>query len=1018
MDGFQRTPSTHVRYRSTFSTPTQPLPANAGPSFLVDADCVIALSSPSEFYESLMAGVAGSRERITLASLYVGTGPLEQELVDAIRHQLAKEPRLEVAVQLDMCRALRVAKPHVLAGSQHAPTATAGQGGAVPSAAMRSSASTIQHGELRRLEKGAWQTAVPADAASDDSSVVPAPTTEKHYVSSAQHLLNLYRPVGAGAGAGTQTSRKAGAGQRSDSGSAQIQQEAGESSTQTHYAPFRASAVRSDVGGGGSPGIESRVRLGLTLMPQLRGLLGRLLPPRWIEATGVFHLKAYVFDRHTIILSGANLSQDYFTNRQDRYVVISTKQGGGASSGSSISGIVSNTAHDFDDTGVGAFADYLHELIGSISSAPGSHVLLGDGTVTHIEASGDGARAGGADAARTSSVTSSSSSAAAPSSSTERPGADSLPVPAYDPSLTPPQLNAMYSEALRSILDSSSCKAPALPANVVDFEDDGDATSALDRNMSAARGRASSEAISSTAMSTTIPRGKVLISPRLQLGFLGVRHDEAATHDLLASLRPWPLDVAHIATGYFNLTRSFTDAIIRGKDSMKSAGDNGFSRSDSIGSYVRSIVAMMVGRPPQVYGAGSGLAHSFAALSPRSAASGSTTPSPAAVAAAHLSPSASGGAPHPSPRVSSATGPPSSLSSSSVHILTAAPEANGFFRARGISGAIPVAYSEIERRFYDMCEQAGRLMQRRGATTGQAPSSSSASSSSSSLLRDVGAVGGGDASLSSGSQQQQHPQRPYPHEAQQLVMDGPGVAIHEYSRQGWTFHCKGLWLVRQRTSSSTGVGSGDGDGGVEAGAGQPPSTADAVEMVSLVGSPNFGVRSSERDLELQCSFRTQDPGLVRRLECERDRLFGVHRPPQRDGDQGQPPSPSSASGNIDHSGAQEGSSGPGVAVGRRSYADAVRLGTKPSRSPPPPAASSQHSSEQQPPFPSPVNKPPTAGSASSDGDAHADVHVRPVGPHLGPNADVWSQSDRQLRGWTWSHGLWIHAGWRILAPFF
>ncbi len=33
------------------------------------------------------------------------------------------------------------------------------------------------------------------------------------------------------------------------------------------------------------------------------------------------HIKAYIFD-DTVILSGANLSEDYFTNRQDRYIVI------------------------------------------------------------------------------------------------------------------------------------------------------------------------------------------------------------------------------------------------------------------------------------------------------------------------------------------------------------------------------------------------------------------------------------------------------------------------------------------------------------------------------------------------------------------------------------------------------------------------------------------------------------------------------------------------------------------------
>eukprot|EP00941_MAST-03F_sp_MAST-3F-sp1_P002225 g2225.t1 len=63
----------------------------------------------------------------------------------------------------------------------------------------------------------------------------------------------------------------------------------------------------------------NRISVGLFLPPQLWGFLGRILPPRFREAAGVQHLKAYVFD-DTLIMSGANLSKDYFTDRQDRYI--------------------------------------------------------------------------------------------------------------------------------------------------------------------------------------------------------------------------------------------------------------------------------------------------------------------------------------------------------------------------------------------------------------------------------------------------------------------------------------------------------------------------------------------------------------------------------------------------------------------------------------------------------------------------------------------------------------------------
>ena len=47
----------------------------------------------------------------------------------------------------------------------------------------------------------------------------------------------------------------------------------------------------------------------------------RLLPSKWNETVGLQHCKVYVFD-DSLIISGANLSQDYFTSRQDRYVLI------------------------------------------------------------------------------------------------------------------------------------------------------------------------------------------------------------------------------------------------------------------------------------------------------------------------------------------------------------------------------------------------------------------------------------------------------------------------------------------------------------------------------------------------------------------------------------------------------------------------------------------------------------------------------------------------------------------------
>jgi len=73
------------------------------------------------------------------------------------------------------------------------------------------------------------------------------------------------------------------------------------------------------------PLIKQNCNLSLYHTPSLRGLTKRLAPARWNELFGLQHMKLYLFD-DTIIISGANLSSDYFTNRQDRYIEIEDKR--------------------------------------------------------------------------------------------------------------------------------------------------------------------------------------------------------------------------------------------------------------------------------------------------------------------------------------------------------------------------------------------------------------------------------------------------------------------------------------------------------------------------------------------------------------------------------------------------------------------------------------------------------------------------------------------------------------------
>lgn len=55
--------------------------------------------------------------------------------------------------------------------------------------------------------------------------------------------------------------------------------------------------------------------------PKLHGVLKAILPERYNELVGVQHTKCYLFD-DDLLISGANLSEQYFTDRQDRYVWI------------------------------------------------------------------------------------------------------------------------------------------------------------------------------------------------------------------------------------------------------------------------------------------------------------------------------------------------------------------------------------------------------------------------------------------------------------------------------------------------------------------------------------------------------------------------------------------------------------------------------------------------------------------------------------------------------------------------
>ena len=187
-----------------------------------------------------------------------------------------------------------------------------------------------------------------------------------------------------------------------------------------------------------------------------------------------------------------------------------------------------------------------------------------------------------------------------------------------------------------------------------------------------------------------------------------------------------------------------------------------------------------------------------------------------------------------------------------VSVVTASPQANGFFGAAGIKGALPQAYVELETDFLHTCarERAGQT----GANDGVPAEEGSTTTNSASTDADSEA----DDAASQG--------------------DALGhVRVYEYVRPGWTFHAKGLWLrvgdallsellpsrAPQTSRASSAASASTPGGGSDKG--QQRATAPDTPNATLVGSSNFGARSAQRDLESQVFLCTDNEALRQRL---------------------------------------------------------------------------------------------------------------------------------------------------------
>lgn len=76
------------------------------PVFTVNADQIRILLTPQDLYDTLLDRIRTAEHRIVLSTLYIGTGTLEVQLVNAIKDAV-RERQVRVLLLLDASRGLR-----------------------------------------------------------------------------------------------------------------------------------------------------------------------------------------------------------------------------------------------------------------------------------------------------------------------------------------------------------------------------------------------------------------------------------------------------------------------------------------------------------------------------------------------------------------------------------------------------------------------------------------------------------------------------------------------------------------------------------------------------------------------------------------------------------------------------------------------------------------------------------------------------------------------------------------------
>ncbi|CBZ23633.1 phosphatidylglycerophosphate synthase-like protein [Leishmania mexicana MHOM/GT/2001/U1103] len=228
----------------------------------VKSNTVRVLNHPAVFYEELKRRVTAAQRSITLSALYIGDGPLSRDFVacleERVRWAAAGGHPFSITILLDYNR-------------------------------MQDRKNLVSLKALMELAQQTASTAsLPVDAviagANASSPVTRSPST----LGSSSIFADGERDA---------EEDEAVRGGRSDG----------------------ASAATSATAAAASTGVK--VNLFLYQNPSK---WNRLFAPfgRAKEALGVQHTKIFVFDQRHTILTGANLSDDYFATRMDRYMIV------------------------------------------------------------------------------------------------------------------------------------------------------------------------------------------------------------------------------------------------------------------------------------------------------------------------------------------------------------------------------------------------------------------------------------------------------------------------------------------------------------------------------------------------------------------------------------------------------------------------------------------------------------------------------------------------------------------------